>query len=220
MKYTYNKFLIIIAIILFTSGIYLPFSDYSKSIPFIKIAEASSLSSSKGFIASAFSALSSSDKISTDTSFLNTLTSLKKIIIGTNLFSSKTFIALKNNSVKIEQVLPGRTNPFSPIGVNNNKESGVVPPSKIVTDQPTGITDKTAVFNGTINVTNETANAYFEYGITKNLGSVTPTIQPSLVGTFIKNVLGLTSKTDYFYRACAKINNIANCGEVVLFKTN
>jgi hypothetical protein len=219
MKKIFNKFLIVVVIVIFTGGVYLSYSNDLVSGPFVKVANASSLSSSTGFISSALSSLSSSDKISSDIAFLTTLTSLKKITIDTSLFSDKSFISLRNNSVKIDPVIPGRSNPFSPIGVNNKTTSTVSTP-KVITDQPTGLTDKSVVFNGTINVANDTANTYFEYGTTKNLGTVTPIIQPSLVGTFIKNVLGLTPKTDYFYRACAKINNIANCGEVVLFTTN
>ena len=90
---------------------------------------------------------------------------------------------------------------------------------KVVTDTPTQITDKTAVFNGTINESGA-KDTYFEYGITPQLGTVTPIVKQSLVGTFIKNVLGLTPKTNYFYKACAKINNVPLCGEVVSFITN
>lgn len=219
MKKIFNKFLIIITIVAFSGGIYLSFSNDLISGPFVKVAYGSSLTSSTGFISSALSSLSSSEKISSDIAFLTTLTSLNKITIDTNLFSNRSFVSLRDNSVKIDPVSPGRINPFSPIGVNN-KTANVISTPKVITDQPTAITDKTVVLNGTINVANEVANAYFEYGNTTKLGTVTPIIQPSLVGTFIKNVLDLTPKTNYFYKACAKINNIATCGDVVSFTTN
>ncbi len=219
MKKIYNKFLIIVIIVVSIGGAYISSSNDLASGSLVKVAHASSLTSSTGFISSALSSLSSSDKISADIAFLTTLTSLKRIKIDKSIFSNKSFISLRNNAVKIDPVSPGRVNPFSPIGVNNRTVNTVSTP-KVITDQPTAITSNSVVLNGTINVANEIANAYFEYGSTANLGTATSIIQPSLVGTFIKNVLGLTPKTDYFYRACAKINNIATCGEVVPFTTN
>jgi hypothetical protein len=163
---------------------------------------------------------SSVDKISSDIAFLTTLVSLKRIKIDTKLFSNQSFNALENNSVKIEPVKPGRVNPFAPVGTDKVNGNNAISVAQVITDQPTQITDKTVIFNGTINTTNGVTDTYFEYGTTMNLGTVTPIVKQSLVGTFIKNVLGLTPKTNYFYKACAKINKIASCGEVVSFTTN
>ncbi len=213
MKKKSNKSIIIFITTLFVSVVYL------SSLYLPKVANASSLSSSTGFISAAFSSLSSSEKRSSDTAFLSALSSLKNIKIDTSLFSDKSFMSLKNNAVKIDSITPGRVNPFSPFG-SSTKNVDIASTPKIITEKASAVTDKTAVLNGTINVASDVANAYFEYGTTLNLGVVTPTIQTSLVGSFVKNILGLTPKTEYFYRACAKINNIANCGEVVTFTTN
>ncbi|MFA5827717.1 MAG: hypothetical protein WC839_04495 [Candidatus Paceibacterota bacterium] len=217
MKIIYNKFLIISMIVILIGGAYLYFSNDLNSGTIVPVAFGSSLTSSTGvesFPASSFIG----DKISSDISFLTTLVSLKKIKIDTSLFTNKSFNALQNNAVKIEPVIAGRINPFAPI--DTNMISNILSTSKVVTDQPTQVTDKTAVLNGTINTVNGVTDTYFEYGTTVNLGIVTAIVKQSLVGTFIKNVLGLTPKTNYFFKACAKINNIAFCGEVVSFTTN
>lgn len=217
MKRIYNKFLIISTIALFIGGVYLYFSNDLNIEAIVPVAFGSSLASSTGVNVLPVS-LSPKDKISSDISFLTTLVSLKKIKIDTTLFTNKSFNALENNAVKIEPVIPGRINPFAPIDIN--KTNNVVSTPKVVTDQPTQITDKTVVLNGTINTLSGVTNTYFEYGTTMNLGTVTATVKQSLVGTFIKNVLGLTSKTNYFFKACAKINKVAFCGDVVSFTTN
>lgn len=216
MKKIYNKFLIISTVALFIGGVYLYFSNDLNST-LTPVAFGSSLESSTGAVPLS-APVSVGDKISSDISFLTTLVSLKNIKIDTALFTNKSFNALENNAVKIEPVVAGRINPFAPI--STNKTSSVVSVSKVVTDQPTQITDKTVSLNGTINTINGVTDTYFEYGTTTNLGTVTATVKQSLVGTFIKNVLGLTPKTGYFFKACAKINGIATCGEVVSFTTN
>ena|ERR1035437_9045909 len=218
MKIIYNKFLIISTIALFMGGVYLYFSNDLNREAVVPVAYGSSLASSTGVaVLPASSPLG--DKISSDISFLTTLTALKSIKIDNTLFADASFNALVNNAVKLDPVVPGRVNPFAPIDtININNVLSATP--KVVTDQPTGVTDKVAILNGTINTVNGVTDTYFEYGNTVNLGTVTPVVKQSLVGTFIKNVLGLTTKTNYFFRACAKINNVALCGEVVSFTTN
>lgn len=217
MKIIYNKFLIISTIALFIGGVYLYFSNNLNSGTIIPMAFGSSLESSTnpGLLPASLSPV---DKISSDISFLTTLISLKRIKIDTTLFTDKSFNALINNAVEIEPVIAGRINPFAPI--DTNKISNVVSIPKVVTNPPTQITDKTIVLNGTINTVSGVTDTYFEYGTTINLGIVTATVKQSLVGTFIKNVLGLIPKTNYFFKACAKIDKVAFCGEVVSFTTN
>ena len=222
MKRIYNKFLIISTVALVLGGAYMYFSNDLSSTEIVPKAFGSSLTSSSGVISDNSSSLEK-DKISADIAFLTTLVSLKKIKIDTSLFTNKSFNKLQNNMVKIEQVTPGRINPFAMLGVlpGSSISPTSTSTSKVVTDAPTQITEKSAVLNGTINaVTSSTDSAYFEYGPTPTLGTTTPIVKQSLVGTFIKSVLGLTSKTDYFYKACAKINNTVACGEVVSFTTN
>jgi CCR4-NOT transcriptional regulation complex NOT5 subunit len=222
MKIIYNKFLIISTIALFMGGVYLYFSNDLSSKDIVPVAFGSSLTSSNGSTSAEAAEVSQGEKISSDVSFLSTLVGLKKIKIDTALFANKSFNRLENNAVQIEKVTAGRKNPFAPIGtgVSSSSGSASTSTSKVVTDQPTQITDKTVVFNGTINTTSGVTDIYFEYGTTTDLGTLTALVKQSLVGTFIKNILDLTPKTNYFYRACAKINNVVNCGDVVPFTTN
>lgn len=214
MKRLYNKFLIVSTIGLIIGGIYLYLSDKLNE-DIVNVAFGSSLVSTVDGV-SGGSVLD--EKINSDISFLTTLVSLKKINIDTTLFSNKSFNALVNNAVKIEPVAAGRQNPFSPISATSS--TGAVSALKVITDPVSGLTNTTAVFNGTVNVATGVTDTYFEYGATDKMESVTTTVKQSLVGTFIKNVSGLTPKTTYFYRACAKINGIKLCGDTVSFNTN
>ena len=214
MKNIYNKFLIISTILLFIGGIYLYLSKDLNSETIVPIALGSSLESSN--VATPVD--TSKENIDSNISFLTKLASLKKINIDTTLFESTAFNSLKNNSVEIEKVAVGRVNPFAPTVDDSVNTS--LPVSNVVTNQPTQVTDKTAILNGTLNITNNVTDLYFEYGNKPELGTTSEKIKQSLVGTFVKSISGLTSKTTYFFKACAKINNIASCGEVISFTTN
>lgn len=214
MKIMYNKFLIVSTVALIIVGAYLYFSDNLNS-EIVPVAYGSSLTSSN-ILDKALSSVG--NQINSDISFLNTLVSLKEIKIDTVLFNNKNFNSLKNNTVKIEPVVAGRSNPFVSIvdqDANDNTST-----SDVITDQPTQIKDKTVILNGTVSMTNNVTDTYFEYGTTEDLGSVTTVVKPSLVGSFIKTISGLTPKTNYFFKACAKINNIKSCGDLVSFTTN
>lgn len=215
MKTRYNKFLIVSTFFLILGGVYLYYSNDIKSNGVIPVAFGSSLVSSTGVSPS--TALSVEDQISSDISFLTTLVSLKKMNIDITLFTNPSFKLLKNNAVIIEPVVAGRSNPFSPI--NNTNTINSTPIALVVTDLPTQITDKTASLNGTINTLSNVTDTYFDYGLTDALGTMTPIAKPSLVGSFIKNISGLTPQTTYFFKACAKINNTKVCGDVSSFTT-
>lgn len=217
MKKIYHKFLIISTIFLLLGGVYLYFSSELNSKGVIPVAFGSSLASTTGDAAPLVTT-TAEDKISSDISFLATIEALKNIKIDVSLFSSRSFNMLENNSVKIEPVTAGRVNPFAPINSVNIVNAEIL--QKVVTNLPTQVTNNAAILNGTVNATVGVTDTYFEYGITPNLGTTTTIVKQSLVGTFIKNVLGLTPKTNYFFKACAKINNVALCGEVVSFTTN
>jgi hypothetical protein len=220
MKKIYNKFLIISTIALLVGGVYLYFSGELKSTEIVPVAFGSSLVSSNIFTSSATD-VSQSEKISSDISFLTTLVSLKRIKIDTSLFTRKVFNQLQSNEVKIEKVTAGRVNPFAPIGASiSTIGSPSSSSSRVVTDPATQITDVSVVLNGTVNVTTGVTDTYFEYGNTEDLGTSTDTVKQSLVGTFIKSISGLNSGTNYFYRACARINNVVSCGSTVSFTTN
>ena len=217
MKNKYKKFLVVSTIFIIFGGFYLYYSNEVKSEKIVPVAYGSSLVSSSDAESSPVASLG--DKINSDISFLASLVSLKKINIDTTLFTNKSFNSLVNNSVKLDPVSPGRQNPFAPM--MSGDSSGVGSPlSKVVTDQATQITATSVALNGVVNVVNESANAYFKYGTTKDLGITTAVVKQSLVGTFIKNVSGLNPKTNYFYKACAKISGVEACGEIVSFTTN
>lgn len=210
-----RKFLITSLTILVLGVGYLYFSNDIKANGIFHVAQGSSLASTTG---DATAVTSTNSKITSDISFLSTLVSLKKIKIDTPFFANSLFRRLEDNSVKIESVVPGRNNPFAPID-----ESKIVSPvsvSKVVTNQATQVAETTVTLNGTINTTSGVTDTYFEYGATEALGSVTTMIkQQSRIGTFIKSVLGLTPKTTYFFKACAKINGASLCGDIASFTT-
>ncbi len=218
MKKMYNKFLIISTIALFIGGAYLYFSDEIISDGVTPVAFGSSLASTSADQAGELSN-TQDDKISSDISFLTTLVAIKKIKIDTDFFANKSFQNLKNNSVMIEPVIPGRPNPFSPIEISTYNQAGANT-NKVTTEQPTQITMNSAILNGTVNIANQTAQTYFEYSVNPELSTpISGSTKQSLVGTFIKNVSGLSPQTTYYYKACVKINNIANCGDSISFTT-
>lgn len=207
----YNKFLVLISVIIFLSGAYLYFYDESKS---------EAVDSPTGSLSSSLdgSSLDSSvdNQISNDTAFLSSLSLLKKIKIDTSIFSNKSFNSLKDNNVLLEEVVAGRSNPFSPVDSNSLSSSS----SLIVTGEPSQITSNSAVLSGSINSTIKSQSVYFEYGLTTNLDKVTSSTEQSLLGTFVTNVSLLTPKTTYYFRAVARVNNATLYGEVASFTTN
>ena len=218
MKRFYKNFLIIstIAIVLGVTYSYI-INGSSTDVAHGQTNDSSLASSAP--VSSTDSTSTSNGQIVSDTAFLATLASLKTIKIDTSLFTDDSFKSLKNNAVAIQPVVAGRINPFAPIiGAYNPSNIASVP--NIVTDLPTEITDKTVVFNGTVNAKTGVSGIYFEYGPTASMGTIVAVPSQSLVGTFVKNISGFTTKTSYFYRACAKINNISACGSVVTFTTN
>jgi hypothetical protein len=219
MKIIYKKFLIISTIIILIGLTSLHFYSDSNSETIVPKAYGSSLTTSTGADAAPLSStVALGDKISSDTAFLETLVSLNKIKVDPAIFTDESFKALKDNTVEIKPVVAGRINPFAPIYVNN--AGNIISVPNITTEQPTQVTDKTAVLNGTVNTANQVTDIHFEYGPTQGLSLTTQTADQSLVGAFIKNVSGLNPKTNYFYKACAKINSIKLCGNVVSFITN
>jgi hypothetical protein len=214
MKIIFKKFLITLVIFATLGGFYLYFSYDLRHNPSTPIAYGSSLASSSGEV----SPLSSTDdKINGEISFLSTLASLKRIKIDKTLFSNEFFIRLRDNTVAIDPVDAGRINPFAPIQATNPVNNLTTP--RLVTNEASVITDKSAVLNGTINVASGVKNIYFEYGLTEVLGSKTAIVKQSLVGTFQKSIAGLTPETKYFYRSAAEINGILVFGEIIPFTT-
>jgi len=216
MKKTYNKFLIISTIALFVGGSYLYFSDRLITEGITPIAFGSSLTSSTG---GQDSGSLKEDRVSSDIAFLKTLVALKNITIDTDFFNNKSFLALKNNSVTINPVKSGKLNPFGPME-NISYDVATTNTLKVMTEMPSQVTKNSAILNGASSIASETALTYFEYSTSPQLlNPITVFTKQSLIGTFLKNILELNPQTNYFYRACVKINNIASCGEIITFTT-
>ncbi len=214
-----HKTLIFLSLVMVVSAMYLYFAQDLNT----QAATVTSSLSSSSLSTSAIDSINSaspgvSDKISQDIAFLSTLTSLTRIKIDTSIFSDQSFGNLKDNTVLLEEAVPGRPNPFAPI--DNSNIASTAPTSPVVTDQPTQVTEKSALLAGIVSDTNGVTTVYFDYGPTPNLGSSTKPAKLSLIGTFVTPISLLKSKTAYFFRAVAKINGVLHYGEVISFTTN
>ncbi len=208
MNKSYHKIFIIFSILIILGGVYSYFSD--------TIVSEASLSSSLVPSISKDSSNSSKTKITLDIAFISTLDSLKQININTTLFMSKAFQSLNNNTVKLEDITSGRVNPFAPITQLIQNTPTI---SQVTTNKPLEIKNKTAVLNGVVENTTKVTDAYFEYGPTDKLGQKTSPVTVSLIGMFISNITRLKPETNYFYKACAKINDALFCGDIISFNT-
>lgn len=209
MKRDYTKILISTSILFLVFGLFVFYSNNSSFALLNKFAYGASLDSS--------SSPSASSRISSDTFFLNALTSLGKIKIDQEFFQSEAFKSLVDNSVTINSVVPGRDNPFAPIEKEGSVNS-VPNETKVITNQPSQILSNSAILNGIINVST-VSNGYFKYWINEDLKISTEAMPSSVNGLFNKNLSKLEPKTKYFFQACIKINNVENCGEIISFNT-
>jgi len=212
MNKLFNKFLILLIVVLTSLGLYLYFSNGIKS-------EAANttdggLSSSSNQTTTAPTEME--QRIADDTSFISTLMSLNGIKIDTSLFSDKSFTKLNDNNVKIAVDTVGRSNPFAVISDGGSSAQPVV---SIVTNEATQVTDKTAILNGTVNDSSATGT-YFEYGASDTLGKTTNQSKQSMIGGISALITGLTSKTTYYFRSVAKISGTLVYGETISFTTN
>lgn len=214
MNTIYNKFLIVLAIILLVGGVYVYFSNNLET----QAAVGESALSSSNDLSTSGASTGVDNSILDDTSFLYTLTSLTKIKISTAIFKNTAFNALVDNTVLLEPSITGRPNPFAPI--SNGVGFTLAEESLVVTNPPDQITTKGALLNGTTNNTEGVTSVYFEYGPTPTLGKVTPQTKQSLIGTFGSNITGLTPKSAYFFRAVAKVSGKLHYGEIISFSTN
>lgn len=213
MHTKYHKFLIASFIIVSILGAYSYFYNDLKSEAAGE--DTNSLSSSLDTTTIPITT-NSSNQLIEDTAFLSKLGSLTRINVDASLFSTKAFELLVDNNIKLEPVPYGRINPFSPTetSLTNNR-----PVLSIKTNLATQITKNSVILNGSLDGATSD-NIYFEYGTTEALGQVTPKATHSLVGSFASNLIGLTSKTTYFYRAAANINGNVILGDTVTFNTN
>lgn len=215
MHKKYNKFLIVSFIVVFIFGVYSYFYNNLRSEA---ATTADPITSSLDTTTTATNVVATSSQATEDTAFLMKLVSLTKIKVDSSLFNNKTFKLLVDNNIKLEAVPYGRTNPFSPTTSSVTNINNAVT-FLLKTNPATLITNKSAILNGSLEGATSD-NIYFEYGITNTLGKVTPKVIPSLIGNFASNLIGLTSKTTYFFRAAAFINGVLTLGDITLFTTN
>src|SRR5574344_1878535 len=151
---TFKIFLISITAIIIIGLVYIYIYKGGKT----EAADSSPLSSS---VETNDSASNTNNQTSLDLSFISTLSSLKNIKIDNAFFDSKSFMSLKDNSVALEQVNPGRTNPFSPINTDSLNSTSF---SMIKTNEPGQISSNSSILNGSVDMTNSFSALYFEYG--------------------------------------------------------
>jgi hypothetical protein len=218
MHKKYNKFLIVSFIVVSILGVYSYFYNDLRSEAATTVDGESPLTSSLDTTTTTTNTVSTSSQATEDTAFLMKLVSLTKIKIDSSLFTNKAFQLLVDNNIKLEAVPYGRTNPFSPTtGSVTNINNAVT--ILLKTNPATLVTSKSAILNGSLEGATSD-NIYFEYGMTNTLGKVTPKVIPSLIGSFASNLIGLTSKTTYFFRAAANVNGALTLGDITSFTTN
>jgi hypothetical protein len=214
MHRKYNKFLIVSLVAVVILGVYSYFYNNMKSEAAAGDNALTSSLNTKG--SPVVPASSGSSTFNEDSAFLLKLNSLKKIKIDVSLFESQAFKLLVSNSIKLDPVPYGRTNPFSPTDKPNiaNKVNYT-----LKTNPVSALTNKSAVLNGSLEgVTSN--NIYFEYGLVEPLDKMTPKVTPSSIGSFASSISSLTSKTTYSYRAVANINGVLVYGNIISFNTN
>ncbi|ETB64103.1 TPA: hypothetical protein DIC38_00710 [Candidatus Nomurabacteria bacterium] len=92
--------------------------------------------------------------------------------------------------------------------------------SSVVTTVATNITQNSALLNGLVTNSNSTtANVYFEYGTSVNLGSRTGTKTVNGNSSFSDYVYGLKANTIYYFRAVSENNNGISRGSIQVFRT-
>ncbi|MCX6753922.1 MAG: hypothetical protein NTV03_02620 [Candidatus Nomurabacteria bacterium] len=219
MHKKYNKFLIVSFIIVSILGVYSYFYNDLRSEAATTVDGESPLTSSLDTTITSTNTVTTSNQVTEDTAFLMKLVSLTRIKVDASLFTNKAFQLLVDNNIKLEAVPYGRTNPFSPttgsvLNTTNNKITFL-----LKTNPATLVTSKSAILNGSLEGATSD-NIYFEYGTTDTLGKVTPKVIPSLIGNFASNLIGLTSKTTYFFRAVASVNGALTFGDITSFTTN
>lgn len=153
-----------------------------------------------------------------DNSFSNALSTVKSIVIDTSIFENPSYKILRDYPVVLGSDIIGRTNPFSPVGVDSPSESTVQ--TQFETLQPGKITSTTAEFGALSFVGNTSqTNVVFEYGTSELFGSATPPIAVTKNGTILYTATGLTPNTNYYVRAVLAQGSNSILGNTMTFTT-
>ena len=213
MHKKYNKFLIISFVGVMMLGVY---SYFNNELVVFSAEDEDAITSSLDTTMPIAPTSEVSSKTTEDISFLMKLASLTKIKVDTSLFTDPSFKLLIDNNIKLEPAPYGRINPFAPTEASLSSRASAF---SLKTNPATLISSNSAVLNGSLDGSSST-NIYFEYGSSIALGKVTSKVTPSLVGNFASNLVGLSAKSPYFFRAVANVNGVITFGEIISFNTN
>jgi uncharacterized repeat protein (TIGR01451 family) len=108
--------------------------------------------------------------------------------------------------------------------VRVNVNNYVAPPTPVyntcaVTTVATNVGQNSATLNGLVTNSNGSANTYFEYGKTVNLGMQTNSKSISGSTSFSDFITGLSPNTIYFYRLVSNCDNGTGRGSIEIFQT-
>ncbi len=106
------------------------------------------------------------------------------------------------------------------VNVSNSYEPPIIYNSNVVTTVATNVTQTGAQLNGLVTSTNTgTADVYFQYGTSVNLGSRTPTRMTNGNTNFSEYVTGLKANTIYYFQAFSDGANGVSRGAIEVFRT-
>ncbi len=111
-----------------------------------------------------------------------------------------------------------RTNFQNIINNNNNTSSALT-----AITMPASVSSGGAQLNSFIlNQMDDSANAWFEWGTTLNLGNITTPVSTGTLASVkhINTLTGLAPATTYYFRAVAQNSSLRNNGSVLSFTTN
>ena len=159
---------------------------------------------------------SATDITLTSQDFLTQLLKIDSIKIDDKIATNPAFTVLVDLSKPIDpDTNPGRINPFAPLGADSATVS-----TQITTNQPSLLLATSAVLNGTLGISGQKINRWFEYGITDALGAKTPETAQSTIGVFSENVTGLLPDTTYYVKAVASVDGQIISGDLLTWKTS
>ena len=134
-----------------------------------------------------------------------------------SLTSDKTYrISCRNNDGSDSDSITVYVGNRNTNNYQNNSQSE--PTSTTIS--ATNIDTNSATLNGKVNGNGHSANVWFEYGTSVNLGSATSqSSYSSGTNNYSKTISNLSPNTIYYYRAIAENTSWRNLGSILTFKT-
>ncbi len=165
------------------------------------------------------------------------LEKIKSITLSSEIVATDAFLSLHDNTRVIPLTeIPGRPNPFAPIGT----DIGVKPtpalqlpvPTPIPTPPPSSpvkkvetlpissLTKNSTVLNGNLLASKSGTTRFFEWGTTAGaLTNYSPSVTQATTGNFSYTTQGLSSGATYYVRAVAIIDGVRMTGDILSFTT-